>query len=152
MDYGGRQLMLTAWGVVVVLLSLLAWCGQAFSWFAPTAAAGLGLADSETDVDPVFWADGRGEALWDTVVLWPMVLAGALMLVDNDAWPYVGLVGGGMYLYFAGRGIVTRLAIQAGGHRIGSRQSVTVGLAALAAWGAMAAVTIVVALFSLAET
>lgn len=139
----------TVWGLVVVALSLLCWGGQVLSWFAPTVAARAGLADAEADVDPVFWADGRGEALWDTVALWPMLVAGVLLVVDHDAWPYFGLVGSGMYLYFAGRGIVTRFTLQKRGHRIGDRRSVTVGLTALAVWGAMAAVTAVAAVISL---
>ncbi len=141
--------MLTVWGFVVIALSLLCWGGQVFSSFAPAAAARLGLADSEAEVDPVFWADGRGEAQWDAITLWVMVVAGALMTIDHEAWPYFGLVGGGMYLYFAGRGIMTRVIMRTLGHRIGNRQSVAVGLAALAAWGVMAGITIVAAVVSL---
>jgi len=141
--------MATVWGLVVVALSLLCWGGQAVSWFNPTAAAGAGLAEAEADVDPLYWADIRGEALWDTLTLWPMLVAGALLITGHDAWPYFGLVGSGMYFYFAGRGIVTRLIMQQQSHRIGSQQSVKVGLAALTVWGIMAAITMVAAIDAL---
>ena len=39
------------WGLVIVVLGLLAWGGQTLSWFAPATAARLGLADAEGSVD-----------------------------------------------------------------------------------------------------
>ena len=78
-----------------------------------------------------------------------MVVAGALLTVDHSAWPYFGLVGGGSYLYFAGRGIATRLTMRARGFRIGNPGNVTTGIIALAVWGAMAAAVIVAAIVEL---
>ena len=63
--------------------------------------------------------------------------------------PYFGLIGGGAYLYFAGRGIAARLVMQRSRLRIGSAQSVKVRLIALVLWGAMAAVTLVSAIVAL---
>ena len=57
------------WGIVVALLALLAWGGQTVSLFAPETAARLTLTESEDEVDPAFWADVRGEALWDIFTL-----------------------------------------------------------------------------------
>lgn len=34
-----------------------------------------------------------------------MVVAGVLLILNNGVWAYFGLVGGGMYVYFAGRAI-----------------------------------------------
>ncbi len=133
------------WGIVVLVSSLLAWGGQTLSWLAPTAAARLGLAEAEDTVEPVFWADIRGEALWDFLTLWTMVVAGVLLILDSSTWAYFGLVGGGMYLYFAGRGITTRLAMLQRRYRIGRAANVRAGLAMLAVWGVMAAVTIAAA-------
>jgi hypothetical protein len=111
------------WGIVVIVLSLLAWGGQAISWLSPATAERLSLTESEDTVEPVYHADIRGEALWDTLALWTMVVAGVLLVAGNEAWAYFGLVGGGMYLYFAGRGIVTRAAMQRRGFRIGTAQT-----------------------------
>ncbi len=101
-----------AWGFVVVALSVVCWGGQAVSWLAPATAVRFSLAEGEDTVDPTFFADVRGEALWDTLTLWTMPVAGVLLIADNAAWTYFGLVGGAMYLYFAGRGVFTRITMR----------------------------------------
>ena len=138
-----------AWGVVVIVLSLVCWGGQFVALLAPRRAAELGLAEAESQVDHVFWLDGRGEALWDVAILWTMPVAGGLLIADHGWWPYFGLVGGGSYLYFAGRGIAVRRLLRRNAVRIGSEANVRVGLAALAIWGVMALVTIVAAVVAL---
>ncbi len=143
--------MATVWGVVVTVLSSLCWGGQLVSFFAPEVAARWGLTEDEGEVEPAFWADARGEALWDALTLWIMAVAGVLLIVGHDAWAYFGLAGGGAYGYFAGRGIVVRLAMRGRGLRIGSARTVRVGLVALAVWGAMATVTIAAAITALAS-
>lgn len=130
------------WGLVLIVLSLLAWGGQTLSFLAPATAARLGLAEAEDDVDPLYWADIRGEAGWDMVSLWTALAAGILLVADVSAWAYFGLVGGGAYLYFAGRGISTRLVMRRAELRIGTPANITTALVFLAVWGTMAAVTI----------
>jgi hypothetical protein len=144
--------MAVAWGLVVLITSAVAWGGQLWSWFAPTSAARMGLAEAEEEVDPTFWLDARGEALWDLCNLWVMPVAGVLLIVGHDWWSYFGLIGGGMYLYFAGRGIVVRLVLRRHDVRVGSPSSVRVGLIALAVWGSIALVTIGAAIVSLEPT
>ena len=77
-------------------------------------------------------------------------MAGVLLIVDSDAWAYFGLVGGGMYAYFAGRGVLTRLEMRRRGVRIGAEHSVMVAYVVLGAWGVMAVVTLVAASAALA--
>ena len=132
-----------------MVLSLVAWGGQLVAVVAPKRAGDLGLADVESDVDRVFWLDGRGEALWDVAILWTMPVAGGLLIAGHGWWPYFGLIGGGSYLYFAGRGIAVRRLLRRNAVRIGSEANVRVGLAALAIWGVMALVTIVAAVVAL---
>lgn len=136
-------------GIVILVLAFVAWGGQLIVCLAPETGVRLGLAEAEDDVEPTFWADVRGEAAWDAATLWTLVVAGALLVADHSTWPYFGLVGGGMFLYFAGRGIVTRIAMQRRGLRIGSPQSVRTGLFALAVWGGMALATIAAAVRAL---
>jgi len=77
------------------------------------------------------------------VTVWVFVVAaGVLLVVDSSAWAYFGLIGGATYLYFAGRGIFTRLVLRRRGFRIGSPENVLIGFAFLAIWGVMALVTI----------
>jgi len=138
------------WGVVVTALSLLCWGGQVVVVVAPDRAIDLGLLEEEAAVEPAFWADARGEALWDVATLWSMVVAGALLVAGSDAWAYFGLAGGGAYLYFAGRGVVVRITMARSGLRIGNAASLRVAFVALAVWGAMAAITIGAAVADLA--
>ena len=136
-------------GVVLVLLSLLAWGGQTLSWLAPKTAVRWGLRESDDDVEPVYAADIEGEAAWDAFTLWTLLAAGVLLLLDSDAWAYFGLVGGGTYLYFAGRGIVTRRVMLARGQRVGAEKTVTTALLVLGVWGVAALVTIIAAVVDL---
>ncbi len=135
----------TAWAVVLIVLGSLAWAGQTLSWFAPSTAEKLNLVEKRESVEPVYWADIRGEALWDFLTLWTLVVAGVLLLLDHEAWAYFGLVGGGIYLYFAGRGFLTRLEMQRSGFRVGDPSNVRLGLIMLAVWGVVALITIVTA-------
>ena len=137
-------------GVILVVLSSLSWGGQALSLLAPDRAVRWKLMEAEDDVEPTFWADVRAEALWDTFTLWTMVVAGVLLIAGHAAWPYFGLIAGGMYLYFAGRGVATRLEMRHRGMRIGTPANVRIGLIALAVWGAMAAAMIVASAVELA--
>ena len=141
--------MRVVWALVVVLLALLAWGGQTIAWLAPATAVRLTLMEAEDDVEPTYWADIRGEAAWDAFTLWTLVVAGILLILDHSAWPYFGLVGGGMYVYFAGRGILTRVAMQRRNLRIGSPQSVRIGLIFLTIWGVMGLDVIIAALRTL---
>lgn len=138
--------MNTIWGVILTIISSLGWLGQVISAINPILAAKLGLVEPEADVDPSFYADVRGEAYWDAAILWTLPVAGVLLLLNNTAWVYFGLVGGGMYLYFAGRGIVVRRLMQQRGIRIGKPDSLKVIYIFLALWGIAAGITIVMAI------
>lgn len=137
------------WGIVVVLLSTLAWGGQIIAWLAPDLAVRLTVMESKDNVEPTYWADIRGEAPFDFVTLWTMVVAGVLLVFDQSAWAYFGLVGGGMYVYFAGRGIFTRVAMQRSGFRVGTDANLRIGYVMLGVWGAMGLITIAAAVVAL---
>lgn len=141
--------MQMAWGLTLTILSLACWGGQVVAWFAPETAIRLGLIENPSEVEPTFQIDARGEALWDVLTLWTMAVAGVLLVIDHDWWPYFGLVGGGAYVYFAGRGIMVRLLLRSHGARIGTRNNVNNALAALAVWGLAAAITIAAAVNTL---
>jgi hypothetical protein len=141
-----------AWGVVILVLGLLAWGGQVLAWLAPRRAARLGLVEAEASVEPVFWADIRGEALWDSLSLWTLAAAGLLLVIGEPAWAYLGLIGGGMYVYFGGRGILTRLMLRRGDFRIGEPGSVRIGLLMLGVWSVAGAITTVASIGGLTWT
>ena len=134
------------WGVILIIFTLLVcWLGQTITAFSPKLAVKLGLAEPESDVDPTFYADVRGEAIWDTMILWTLPVAGILLILNNTLWAYFGLVGGGSYLYLAGRGIAVRLAMQRRGIRIGAPGTLKLFYVFLTLWGLIAVVTIIMA-------
>lgn len=134
-----------AWGIVLVLLSTLAWGGQTLSWLAPGVAERFGLTEREADVEPVFHSDVRGEAVWDFFTLWTLLAAGLLLVLDNSSWAYFGLLGGGIYIYFGGRGVVVRRVMEQRGYRIGSDSNVRIGYAFLVIWAVAGVVTVAAA-------
>lgn len=138
------------WGVVLVIFTgVLGWLAQVINAFAPVLAAQWGLNEPESDVDPTFFVDTRGEAIWDAMSVWTLPVAGILLILDNPAWAYFGLVGGGIYLYFAGRGALVRLVMQRRGIRIGKPQTLKLYYAFLTLWGLLAVITIVMAVAAL---
>ena len=138
------------WGAILIIFSLIVcWMGQVINAFSPKLAARLGVAESESDVDPTFFVDGRGEAIWDALILWTLPVAGILLILNSPWWAYFGLVGGGMYLYFAGRMIVVRLAMKRRGIRIGKPETIKLFNAGLILWGLIAVVTIILAVAAL---
>ena len=137
------------WGSIVLVISSIGWLGQAVSAFWPATAVRLGLIEPEADVDSTFYADVRGEAYWDTLTIWTLPLAGLLLILDSPVWAYFGLVGGGMYLYFAGRGILVRRLMQRRGIRIGTPQTLRPVYAFLTIWGLIAVITIFMAVAAL---
>jgi hypothetical protein len=139
------------WGTILVVFTLvLSWLAQVVNASLPPAlAAKWGLNEPESDVDATFFVDTQGEALWDAMSIWPLPVAGILLLLNSPQWAYFGLVGGGMYLYLAGRGIVVRLLMQRRGIRIGMPGTLRVYYAFLILWGLIAIVTIVMAVAAL---
>lgn len=130
------------WGITIAVLGLLAWGGQGLTWFVPGTAARLSLAEREDTVEEVYWADIRGEALWDLGTLWTLPAAGLMLIAGHAEWAYLGLIGGSMYVYFAGRGILTRLELGRRGFRIGDSGNVRLGLAMLSVWAVAGLITI----------
>ena len=134
--------MTVVFGVVVLVLSAFGWVGQLLSALAPRLAASIGLTEPESEVDPIFLADVRAEAIWDALSLWTLPVAATLLLFTAPSWPIFGLVGGGMFVYFAGRGIAQRIIMQRRGVRIGKPSTRRVFILFLALWGATGAAMI----------
>ncbi|MBC8506644.1 MAG: hypothetical protein ISR58_12725 [Anaerolineales bacterium] len=137
------------WGIILTILSSIGYFGQVITAFWPDTASRLGLTEPESEVDPAFYADVRGEVFWDMLILWTLPVAGILLILNCPLWPYFGLVGGGMYLYFAGRGIAVRRAMQQRGIRIGTDETLKVAYVFLTLWGLAAVITIVMAIVAL---
>jgi len=137
------------WGVILISVTLKCWIGQIIIAFSPKVAAKIRITEPESDVDPTFFADMRGEAIWDAISLWTLPFAGILLIINNALWTYFGLFGGGMYLYFVGRGIASRLTMQRHGIHIGRPKNLKVTYMFLTFWGLIALVTIIMAVATL---
>ena len=138
------------WGSILIIFTLfVCWLAQVINAFSPKLAARLGVTERESDVDPTFFVDGRGEAIWDALILWTLPVAGILLILNSPLWTYFGLVGGGMYLYFAGRLVVVRLAMQRRGIRIGKPETVKLFNIVGMLWGLIGAITIIMAVLAL---
>ena len=135
------------WGIILVSVTLKCWIGQIIIALSPRIAVKIRIAEAKSDVDPTFFTDMRGQAIWDSISLWTLPVAGLLLIIDNVLWAYFGLIGGGMYLYFVGRGITSRLTMQRQKINIG-RSNLKVKLV-LTLWGIIAAVTIIISIKSL---
>lgn len=144
--------MQIVWGIFVTALSLLCWGGQTLVWLAPASAVRLKLSEAEVDVEPMYWADIRGEAAWDFFTLWTLVVAGVLLMIDHPSWAYFGLVGGGVYVYFSGRAICTRATMQGRGFRVGTPRNLTLAYTLLSIWGLMGLITIAAAVVALSPS
>ena len=137
------------WGVILISVTLKCWIGQIIIAFSPKVAVKIKIAEPESDVDPTFFADMRGEAIWDAISLWTLPFAGILLVLNNNLWTYFGLIGGGMYLYFVGRRIASHVSMQRHGIHIGKSKKLKVKYLILTLWGLVALVTIIMALATL---
>jgi len=133
----------------LTLLSLIAWIGQLVYAVSPRLGAKLGIGEAEADVDEVFYIDARGEAIWDSFILWMLPVAGILIMFSNPLWVYFGLIGGGAYVYFSGRNLITRILMQHNRIQIGNSNNIKIAYLFLTLWGVSALVTIVIALETL---
>jgi hypothetical protein len=134
------------WGIVLVIFTLvMGWLMQVIVTVAPSLAAKWGFIEPKSEADPTFLIDAKGEAVWDSLSLWTLPVAGILLLLDSPYWAYFGLVGGGMYVYFAGRGIVVRRMMQNRGVKIGNPDTLKLFYAFLVMWGLIGVATIVLA-------
>ena len=138
--------MKTVLGVVCVLFGGFGWLGQTISWINFPLAQKLGLQEKSAGTDPLFRLAELNAARWDSCVLWSLIGAGVLMLIDNPWWPHVSLVAGGVYLDTAGREAAKYMSLRNGGVRVGDSKEVKT---ALFFYGLLAVIALWVIVFAL---
>ena len=112
--------MKTALGVLVIVLGLICWLGQALVVFYPQIAVKLGLNEPEEDVDRSMYLFERfSQGIMDVLLTWMLPASALMMLLGYDHWPLLALVGGGVYLYFPGVFSITRVVLKRNGMKIG---------------------------------
>jgi hypothetical protein len=116
--------MVTAVGILVLVLGLIAWLGQTLALLLPSVAVKLGVLEPELEVDPTLYImEAKVEALVDLLLTWTLPASALLMILDHPLWPYLGLFGGGVFLYFSGLITLSRVVLKRAGKRIGSPAS-----------------------------
>lgn len=106
--------------IICILYGAFGWLGQLISGINYPMAQRLGLQESDEGTDPLFRRAEANAARWDSLVLWTLVAAGALMLMDHPWWPVLSLVAGGIYLDAAGRESAKYLSLYKSGVGIGA--------------------------------
>ncbi|MDJ0719067.1 MAG: hypothetical protein QNJ54_33385 [Prochloraceae cyanobacterium] len=111
-------------GIFAIVLGLICWIGQSLVVFSPSTAVKLGLCEPEEDIEQGMWLFERfSQGVVDILLTWMLPLAGVLMILEHKTWPIFALVGGGVYLYFPGVFIITRIVFKKRGLKIGSRSA-----------------------------
>jgi len=107
-------------GLVCVIFGGVGWIGQLISGINFQLAQRWGLQEKSCGTDPLFRRAEKNAARWDSFVLWTLMAAGILMLIDNSWWPFLSLLAGGIYLDGAGREGAKYLSLHREGVRIGT--------------------------------
>jgi hypothetical protein len=110
----------TVLAIVVIILGLVCWLGQALALVAPRVAVKLGLDEPKEDVDRSMYLFERfSQGIMDVLLAWTLPASAFMMLLGYPHWPILALVGGGVYLYFPGVFSITRIALKKNGLKIG---------------------------------
>ena len=117
--------MLTVvFGVSVIVLGLICWLGQSLVVFAPSVAVKLGVGEAEEDVDRSMYLFERfSQGIMDVLLTWILPASALMMLLGNEQWPILALIGAGVYLYFPGVFSITRIVLKRDGKKIGGPAS-----------------------------
>ncbi|UCD63978.1 MAG: hypothetical protein JSW34_00695 [Candidatus Zixiibacteriota bacterium] len=137
-------------GIVVIIVGLLCWVGQGLGVFALPVAVRLGFAEPEDEVDQSLYLIERwAQGIMDVLLTWILPLSGLLMILHNTYWPVFALVGGGIYLYFPGVFMTSRIVLKKHGRKVGSPSSVTAAYILGTIWIASATTMVVLAVIEL---
>ena len=103
----------------------------------------LGLQEKPEHTDPLFTRLEVWTARWDLVVLWTLPVAGILILADHSWWPFVAMIGGGVFVDTGGREWAKYLGLRQEGVRTGSpseQRALVIAYVAMIVVGALAIV------------
>ena len=111
-------------GVFVIVVGLICWGGQSLVFIAPNIAMKLGLIEPPDEMDDTFYTmEAKAQALNDILLTWTLPISGFLMLLKHPLWPYLGLVGSGIYIYFACLIMLSRIFLKKQGKKVGGISS-----------------------------
>ncbi len=127
--------MVTLIGTIVIVVGLIVWVGQTLSFLAPDIATKLGVNSPEEEMDQsLYIIETKANGLSDILLTWTLPLSGLLMIFDHKAWPFLALIGSGIYIYFALLTIFTRIFLKKRGKKVGSLSAEKTAYAFSAIW------------------
>jgi hypothetical protein len=142
--------MSTVIGVVTVATGLFAWLGQTVTFISPATGAKLGILEPEDEIDPTLRIiEAEAEGLIDMLLVWVLPAAALLMLLQVPIWPYIALVGAGIYIYFSALIMSCRVYLTRHGRKVGGVASVRATYIFGSIWFATAVAMIVLAVSEL---
>jgi len=142
--------MITMIGIIVMVVGLICWIGQSLAVFALPTAVKLGLFEPEEEVDQSMYLFERlSQGTMDVLLTWMLPLSAFLMIIGNSHWPLFALVGGGVYLYFPGVFIITRLILKKRGKKVGRPSSVRIAYGFGSVWILSSITMIILAIMEL---
>ena len=107
-------------GVVTLIVGLIAWLGQSLAFLAPSTAVSLGVLEPEEEVDSTLYVvEARAMGLSDMLLGWTLPVSALLMLVGHPFWPYLALIGSGVFIYFSAVIILGRVYLKRRGKKVG---------------------------------
>ena len=111
-------------GLITLISGLIAWLGQSLAFLAPSVAVSLGVLEPEEELDATLYVvEVRAMGLSDMLMGWILPLSALLMLVRHPAWPYLALIGAGVFIYFSAVIILNRIYLKRSGKKVGRRTS-----------------------------
>jgi hypothetical protein len=138
--------MITVIGIAVLLFGLIAWVGQCLAFLAPSWAVRFGVLEPAEDIDSTLRViEAKAEGLTDMLLTWTLPLAGLLLALRHPLWPYLALVGGGIFLYAAWLITLSRVLLRREGKKVGPPASERAAFLFGGIWTLSAVVMIVLA-------
>jgi hypothetical protein len=119
-------------GIVALIVGLVGFFGQLISAIDFRLAQRLGLQEKDEGTDRLYRHLELNTARVDLLVLWTIILAGVLMIVDHSWWPWVALVAGGVHVDAGIREIGKIRGLVAEGVRVGTPVEARLGIGFLA--------------------
>ena len=112
--------MQTTIGIAVFIVGFIGWFGQGLSFFAPQLAVRLGVLERKSEMDETLYLiESKPMAISDMLLSWLLPLSALLMVFAHPLWPYLGLIGAGVTLYFSLLIFLTRIYLKHDGKAVG---------------------------------
>jgi hypothetical protein len=112
--------MSTVVGIATLIAGLIAWLGQSLAFLAPAAAVKLGVLEPEEELDPTLYlVEARAMGLSDLLLGWTLPASALLMLLQHPSWPYLALIGSGIFIYFSAVIVLSRVYLKREGRKVG---------------------------------